>query len=97
MTRLIAALFALSLAGTALADEAADLYAKRCASCHGKDGKGTPVGQKMGAKDLTALKESEAEIAATITNGKGKMTAYKDKLSAAEIKSLAKYVKAGLK
>ena len=97
MTRLIAALFALSLAGTALADDAAALYAKRCASCHGKDGKGTPVGQKMGAKDLTALKESEADIAATIANGKGKMSAYKDKLSEAEIKSLAKYVKAGVK
>jgi len=97
MRRLVLAVAALSLAAVARADDAADLYAKRCASCHGKDGKGTAVGQKMGAKDLGAVKASEAEIAATISNGKGKMMAYKGKLSDEEIKSLASYVKKGLK
>jgi cytochrome c6 len=51
----------------------------------------------MGAKDLAAASGSEADIAATIANGKGKMSAYKDKLSDAEIRALAKYVKAGVK
>jgi cytochrome c6 len=97
MKRILLALVVLSLAGAARADDAAALYAKRCASCHGKDGKGTPVGQKMGAKDLTASKESEEAIANTIANGKGKMTPYKGKLTDDEIKSLAKYVKGGLK
>lgn len=97
MRRLVLAVAALSLAAVARADDAADLYAKRCASCHGKDGKGTAVGQKMGAKDLTEVKGSEDEIAATISNGKGKMMAYKGKLTDAEIKSLAGYVKKGLK
>jgi cytochrome c6 len=97
MKRIFVALLALSLAAPALADDAAALFAKRCASCHGKDGKGTSIGQKMGAHDLTAVKASEADLAATIANGKGKMSAYKDKLSEAEIKSLAKFVKGGLK
>lgn len=48
MKRILFALVVLSLAGAARADEAAALYAKRCASCHGKDGK--PV--KAGARDF---------------------------------------------
>jgi mono/diheme cytochrome c family protein len=52
----------------------------------------------MGAKDLAeAKKDSEKEIVGAITNGKGKMAAFKDKLSAEEIQALAKYVKGGLK
>lgn len=95
MKRILFALAALSIAGAAHADAA--LYAKKCASCHGKDGKPTAVGQKMGAKDLGATKLSEQEIVAVISGGKGKMTAYKEKLTEAEIQSLAKYVKGGLK
>jgi cytochrome c6 len=95
MKRILFALAALSLAGAAHADAA--LFASKCAACHGKDGKPSAVGQKMGAKDLTAVKESEKEIAGIITNGKGKMPAYKDKLTEAQIDSLAKYIKGGLK
>ena len=97
MKRILFAFVALSFAGTALAADAAALFATKCAACHGKDGKGTAVGQKMGAKDITALKESEAAIVTVISNGKGKMSAYKDKLAADEIQALAKYVKGGLK
>jgi cytochrome c6 len=97
MKRILFAAFALSLAGSALAADAAAIFASRCTACHGKDGKGTPAGQKMGATDLTAVKASEADLAATITNGKGKMSAYKGKLSDDEIKALAKFVKNGLK
>lgn len=95
MKRILFALAALSIAGAAHADAA--LYAKKCASCHGKDGKPSAVGKKMGAGDLTATKLSESEIVGVISGGKGKMTAYKDKLTEAEIQSLAKYVKGGLK
>ncbi len=97
MKRILFAIVAVSFAGTALAADAAALFGSKCAACHGKDGKGTAVGQKMGAKDITALKESEDAIAAVITNGKGKMSAYKEKLSPDEIQALAKFVKGGLK
>ena len=96
MKLLIAAVL-VSLAGPALAADPAALYGNKCNACHGKDGKGTSVGKKMGAPDLTTLKVSEADIAKTIENGKGKMTAFKGKLAPEEIQAVAKYVKGGLK
>lgn len=101
MKRIIVAVAALIVlaAGSARADAAAaELFQKKCAVCHGKDGKSsTPMAQKLGAKDLTTLKASEGEITKTIADGKGKMTPFKGKLSDAEIASLAKFVKGGLK
>ncbi len=99
MKRIAAALAALVLLGPALAsaEDAATVYSQKCAACHGKDGKGTPTGKKMGAPDLTTLKGSEKEVAAAIENGKGKMPAYKGKLTTEQIAALAKYIKAGMK
>ncbi len=99
MKRIAAVLACLALVAPALAtaEDAAALYAQKCAACHGKDGKGTPAGKKLGAKDLTKIEETEAQVASVIENGKGKMTPIKGKLTPAEIASLAKYVKAGLK
>ena len=54
MKLLIAAVL-VSLAGPALAADPAALYGNKCNACHGKDGKGTSVGKKMGAPDLTTL------------------------------------------
>ncbi len=99
MKRIATVVAALVLAAPALvrAEDAAALFSQKCASCHGKDGKGSPVGKKMGAQDLTAVKAGEAEIEKAITDGKGKMPAYKGKLTPEQIKSLATYVKSGLK
>jgi cytochrome c6 len=93
-----AVLAAFAVAGVARADAAAgELFQKKCAVCHGKDGKGTtPMAQKLGVKDLSQLKSSEAEIAKIIAEGKGKMTAFKGRMSDAEIQSVAAFVKAGL-
>lgn len=94
-----AVLAAFASAGIARADDAAaEVFQKRCAVCHGKDGKGaTPMGQKMGLKDLTQTTATEGEIAKVIAEGRGKMTPFKGKLTDAEIASVAKFVKAGLK
>ncbi|HET8541257.1 MAG TPA: cytochrome c [Anaeromyxobacter sp.] len=97
MKRTLLALAAVAVAAAARADDAAALFQKRCAICHGKDGKGSPGGLKMGAKDLTATTLSVPEMEDVITNGRAKMTPNKGKLTEAEIKSLAQYVKAGLK
>ncbi|HTK94784.1 MAG TPA: cytochrome c [Terriglobales bacterium] len=81
----------------AQADDAADLYKSKCQMCHGPDGKGTPTGIKMGAHDFHSAdfqKMSDADVIAEITNGKNKMPAYKDKLTADQIKGLAAYIKA---
>jgi cytochrome c6 len=99
ITATLAAVLALAFAAPARAEDGKALFASKCASCHGPDGKGqTKMGEKMGVKDLTQIKSSEADIEATITNGKPpKMTAYKDKLTPEQIKALATYVKGGLK
>ncbi len=98
----IAAALALVVAftvGAARAEDAQALVAQQCASCHGPDGKAqTAMGKKLGASDLTKVKGSEADIAATISNGKPpKMVPYKGKITDAQIQELAKYVKGGLK
>ena len=84
------------------ADAAAN-YAKHCAACHGKDGKGQTVqGKKSGAKDYTDPKVqasfSDSDAVKAIKEGvneggKDKMKAYGDKLSDEEIKALVAYVR----
>src|SRR5438093_11489680 len=77
-----------------------ELFAKNCALCHGKDGKAqTPIARKLGVKDLTQSKLTEAEIKKQIVegkrdeHGKEKMPAFKSKLSEDEIKSIVTVVK----
>ena len=90
--------FLLASTGAAFGADAAALWASNCASCHGKDGRGaTAMGKKLGVKDYTKEQGfSDAEAANVIKNGKGKMKAYKDKLSDADVKALVAYVR-GLK
>ena len=79
-------------ASPALAQDAAATYKAKCAVCHGPDGKGG----KMGTKDFAApdvQKESDAEMAGIIANGKGKMPKYADKLKENEIKDLVTYIR----
>ena len=97
MKRTLLALAAVALAAAARADDAAALFQKKCVACHGKDGKGSPAGLKLGAKDLTATKLTEPQLVDVITNGRNKMTPNKGKLTEAEIASLAKFIKGGLK
>ncbi len=101
MKRVVFGAFAAALllvAGAARADGAAAIFEKKCATCHGKDGKGqTKMGEKMGVKDLTALAASAADFEKTIESGKGKMPSFKGKLSDEEIKGVAAFVKGGLK
>jgi len=95
---LAAVVLAVLLAPTAQAAGPADAFQAKCAACHGKDGKGqTAMAQKLGVKDLTVTKLSAADIGKVITNGKGKMTPFKGKLSDAEIGELSKFVAGGMK
>ena len=78
------------------ADGGADFKAK-CAVCHGATGKGdTTMGKNLKIRDLTSAdvqKQSDADLTTVITNGKGKMPAYKGKLTDAQISDVVKYVK----
>ena len=71
-------------------------FAAKCASCHGKDGKGSASMAKMfkvaAAKlDLTASKAAEADLIKVITDGREKMPKFGGKLDEAAIAAAAKY------
>ena len=77
-------------------DSPADIFKAKCAMCHGPEGNAsTSMAKNMGLKPLTdpeVKKMSDADLAALITNGKGKMPAMKGKLTDDQIGSLAKYI-----
>ncbi len=79
-----------------LADDAGKvLFDRKCAMCHGVDG----VAKKMAAgsaklNDPQWQEANSAESVVTvITEGKGKMKGYDGRLTEAEIKQIADYVK----
>lgn len=76
----------------AVAQDAPATYKAKCAMCHGADGKGG----KMGTRDFASpevQKESDADLAGIISNGKGKMPKYGEKLKEGEIKDLVTYIR----
>lgn len=98
LARATMVLATLLTAGPARAQGAAANFETKCATCHGKDGKGhTKLGERLALKDLAAFAGAEADVEKVITDGKGKMPAFKGRLTEGEIKELAAYVKGGLK
>ena len=82
---------------SAFAADGAAVYKAKCASCHGADGAGqTAMGKKMNLRDLGSAevqKQTDAELYAWTADGKGKMPAYKGKLSEGEIKALLAFIR----
>jgi cytochrome c6 len=93
---IVLGLFLLGTTARAQNDGAA-LFKAKCAPCHGPDGKGeTPMGKAVKARDLGSdevQKESDAQFTETISNGKGKMPAYKGKLTDDQIKQLVSFIR----
>ena len=91
---LIAVVLGLMIPTAVFAQSGADTYKAKCAMCHGPDGKKEMPA--MGVKPLTspdAQKLTVAEVVTVVTNGKGKMPAYKGKLTDEQIKAVAEFVK----
>ena len=104
-----AAVFLLALAAHSLAaslpdeshknpDSSSSLFAKNCATCHGKDGRAKTFKAKFNhARDLTdpewQVSVTDERLFNSITNGRGHMPAWGKKLSEAEINSLVAYVR----
>lgn len=95
----------LGIADVAFADEASQLFDKKCASCHGKDGKGnTPIGKKIGTRSFAdpalqanltdgGIEKSILEGEKDKDTGKTRMPGFQGKLAPEEISSLVKHVR----
>lgn len=86
----------LSTMSARAADDAASLYKTKCAGCHAADASGnSPAGKAMKVPDLRSpeiLGKSDADLAAAITKGKGKMQAVKS-VTDDQAKQLVSYVR----
>ncbi len=88
---------ALALPPMAAAESGADLYKSKCQGCHGPGGvpnagMAKSMGMKpLGESDVQAM--SDADLTATIENGKGKMKGFKGTLSDAQVKDLVTYIR----
>ena len=78
-------------------NDAAKTFKTNCTLCHGEDGSAnTPTGKALKARDLRSddvQKQTDAQLAAIITKGSGKMPAFGSKFSPDMIKSLVAYIR----
>jgi cytochrome c6 len=85
-----------AFAGGSGSDGAA-IYKAKCAMCHGPDGAGqTPMGKNLKVRALSSAdvqKQTDAELTKWITDGKGKMPAYKGKLTPADIDAVVAFIR----
>jgi mono/diheme cytochrome c family protein len=81
--------------GVSFAQAGADTYKSKCASCHGATGMAdSGAGKAMKVKPVTdpdVKAQSEADMIKVTTDGKGKMPAYKGKLTDAQIKDAVSF------
>jgi cytochrome c6 len=91
-------LFVFSIARANLGPDSAAstaTFRRKCAICHGPDGRGSAVGNSMKFPDLRSLevqKLPEAELAQIIANGKDGMPAFKSSLTEDQIRGLVTYI-----
>ena len=91
----IAAVMAAASMVAVAQEPGADVYKSKCQSCHGAQGTPNPgIAKAMGVKpvsDPDVKSMSEAQMIAETTDGKGKMPAFKGKLTDAQIKDSVAY------
>src|SRR5664279_5741821 len=96
--KMMAVLFVFGTASAAMAD-GTEMFNKKCAGCHGKDGKAaTSMGKKYEIKDLTDAKVQAASTDAQwqkiilegVKGADGKMTMPATKVTPEEAKDLVK-------
>lgn len=74
-------------------DNGAEIFKANCAACHAGGGNIVRRGKNLRLKTLHKRKvDTEDAIATLVTNGKGIMSAYGDKLTPEEIANVSAYV-----
>lgn len=92
----VAAMAVILLAGSvSFAQSGEATYKAKCQMCHGEKGMAdSGAGKAMKVKPATdpeVKKMSETQMVDAVRNGMGKMQAYKDKLTDAQIKDAVEY------
>ena len=90
--------FGTSAQANSTAADAAATYNSKCAKCHGRDGRSkTFWGRRTHSRDLSGGEwqndVSDERIYNSISNGKGKMPAFKKSLTDSQINELVNYVR----
>ncbi|HXG59043.1 MAG TPA: cytochrome c [Thermoanaerobaculia bacterium] len=94
---LLALIVMLAAVPSFAASDGAALFKSKCAVCHGEDGSGnTKMGKTMKLRPLGSpevQKQTDKELYAWTAEGKGKMPAYKNKLSEEDINALVAFMR----
>jgi len=76
---------------------AKDLFASKCAMCHGPDGSAqTTMAKNLKIRDFHSAdvqKQSDVDLKTVIAKGKGKMPAFDGKLTGGQIDQLVSYIR----
>src|ERR1700723_1839148 len=93
----VLALAVMFVFGVAARGDGAGDFKAKCAMCHGADGTGsTATGKALKVRDLGSADvqgQTDAQLNDIVTNGKGKMPAYKGKLTDEQIKGLVGFIR----
>ena len=76
-------------------DLGAEVYASSCAGCHGSDG-GGGVGPQLADGAVVEAFPDPADEVAVVTDGRGGMPAFGDRLSAEEIDAVVEFTRTTL-
>ena len=82
--------------GQSANNSAASSYKTNCVSCHGQNGRGSPVGKSLHTADFHSAQvrqQSDAQLAAVVAEGRGNMPAFGTRLSKDQIDALVKYIR----
>lgn len=86
-----------SQAANTSAGDGGETYKAKCVTCHGADGTGaTATGKALKVRSLASAEvqgQTDAQLLAIITKGKGKMPGYEKPLGADKCKELVAYVR----
>jgi len=73
--------------------DTAGLYKARCAVCHGADGAGKSAFKNSDLRSPEIQKQTDAQLQQAVAGGKGKMPAFKEKLTSEQIAGLVTFIR----
>jgi mono/diheme cytochrome c family protein len=76
--------------------DSASTFRAKCVVCHGQDGGGSQVGKTLNVPDLRSpevQKQTDAELAQIISDGRGGMPSFKSSLSDDQIHGLVTHIR----